>query len=36
MSHFTTVESQIRDIAALRDACQELGRQVIDDAEARG
>ena len=36
MSHFTTVETLVRDIAALRDACAELGLQVLDNAEARG
>ena len=36
MSHFTTVETEIRDLAALRDACKELGLELHDDAEARG
>jgi len=36
MSHFTTVNTQIRDIAALRAACTELGLEVIENAEARG
>lgn len=36
MSHFTTIETQVRDIAALRDACQELGLQVVENADARG
>jgi hypothetical protein len=36
MSHFTTVQTQVRDIAALRDACQELGLQVVENADARG
>jgi hypothetical protein len=29
MSHLTTIQTQVRDIAALRDACQELGLQVV-------
>ena len=36
MSHFTTIQTQIRDIAALRAACAELGLDVIENAEARG
>ena len=36
MSHFTTINTQIRDINALRDACKELGLEVLPDAEARG
>ena len=36
MSHFTTIQTQIRDAAALRDACQELGVELIENAEARG
>lgn len=36
MSHFTTIQTQVRDIAALRDACQELGLQVAEKADARG
>jgi len=36
MSHFTTIQTQVRDIAALRDACQELGLQVVESADARG
>jgi len=36
MSHFVTIKTQIRDIAALRDACGELGLQVLDCADARG
>jgi hypothetical protein len=26
MSHFTTIETQVRDIAALREACRDLGQ----------
>ena len=36
MSHFTTVTTQIKDIAALRSACGELGIEVLENAEARG
>ena len=36
MSHFATIQTQIRDIDALREACTELGLQVVENAEARG
>ena len=36
MSHFATVETQIRDIAALRAACAEMGFTLNENAEARG
>ena len=36
MSHFTTVKTQIKDIAALRSACAELGLTVKQNAQARG
>ena len=36
MSHFTTVKTQIKDIAALRSACAELGLEVKQNAQARG
>ncbi len=36
MSHFATVETQVRDAAALKNACAELGLQVLENAEARG
>lgn len=36
MSHFTTIQTQIKDIAALKAACKELGLSVIDNGEARG
>ena len=36
MSHFTTIQTQIRDIDALRDACAELGLELLPDADARG
>ena len=36
MSHFTTIETQVRDTAALRAACAELGVDLIENAVARG
>jgi|ERR1051326_8107204 hypothetical protein len=36
MSHFTTIHTQIKDIEALREACAELGLQLLQNAEARG
>lgn len=36
MSHFTTIHTQIKDIEALRQACQELGLALLQNAEARG
>ena len=36
MSHFVTIQTQIRDVAALEDACAELGVELLRDAEARG
>ena len=36
MSHFTTIETQIRDIAALKAACAELGVVLEAGAQARG
>ena len=36
MSHFTTIQTQIRDIAALEAACTELGVELLHDAQARG
>ena len=36
MSHFTTIQTQIKDIAALRAACQELGVELIEQATTRG
>jgi len=36
MSHFTTIQTQIKDIDALRDACGDLGLELLQDAEARG
>ena len=36
MSHFTTIETQIRDPATLREACRELGVELIENTLARG
>lgn len=36
MSHFATIQTQIKDIEALKAACNELGVSVIQNAEARG
>jgi len=36
MSHFTTINTQIKDLEALREACQELGLGLLQDTEARG
>jgi len=36
MSHFTTIKTQIKDIEALRSACNEMGLTLLQDAEARG
>ena len=36
MSHFTSITTQIKDIAALKSACKELGIDVLENAEARG
>ncbi|OGV64620.1 MAG: hypothetical protein A3K19_29785 [Lentisphaerae bacterium RIFOXYB12_FULL_65_16] len=36
MSHFTTIEVQIKDVAALRAACAELGLELRENAVARG
>lgn len=36
MSHFVEVQTQIRDIEALEDACAELGMQVLRNTDARG
>jgi hypothetical protein len=36
MSHFTTIQTQIKDIDALRDACAELGLTLAENAVARG
>src|SRR5882757_5694533 len=36
MSHFSTIKTQIRDIEALRSACQEMRLTLLQDAQARG
>ena len=36
MSHFTEIKTQIKDIEALRSACQELGLTLLQNTEARG
>lgn len=36
MSHFTTIQTQIRDVSALRAACEELGLGVLANTQARG
>jgi hypothetical protein len=36
MSHFTTINTQIKDITALEAACRELNLQLFPNAEARG
>lgn len=36
MSHFTTIQTQVRDIEALREACTELGFPLCENAQARG
>lgn len=36
MSHFTSIQTQIRDLEALNDACEDLGLQLLELAPARG
>jgi hypothetical protein len=36
MSHFTTIKTQIKDVAALEAACRELHLPLLQHAEARG
>ena len=36
MSHFTTIQTQVRDLAALADACAELGLSLHQNAKCRG
>ena len=36
MSHFTEIKTQIKDIVALRLACQEMGLTLLQNTEARG
>lgn len=36
MSHFTEIKTAIKDIEALRSACQEMGLSLLQNVEARG
>jgi hypothetical protein len=36
MSHFTTIKTQIKDVAALEAACRELHLSLLRNTEARG
>ncbi len=36
MSHFTTIETQVKDLDALADACTELGVELVREGVARG
>lgn len=36
MSHFTTIKTQIKDLQALKMACDELGLKLVPNAKARG
>jgi hypothetical protein len=36
MSHFTTIKTQIKDMGALRCACDELGVSLMERGKARG
>ena len=36
MSHFTTIKTEIKDIEALKSACEEMGLPVLENAKARG
>lgn len=36
MSHFTTIKTQIKDVAALEAACEELKLPLLQNTEARG
>ena len=36
MSHFTHIQTRIHDLTALQAACEELGLQLVQNAEARG
>lgn len=36
MSHFTSIQTQIRDLEALADACKELGVELVREGVARG
>jgi len=36
MSHFTTIQTEVRDLDALHDACAEMGLQLLKDEHCRG
>jgi hypothetical protein len=36
MSHFTTIQTQIRDLEAMNDACVEMDLQLVPNATCRG
>ena len=36
MSHFTTIQTQIKDLDALHDACTELGLKIVQNSTCRG
>jgi hypothetical protein len=36
MSHFTTIQTRVRDLVALADACSDLGVRLITNTECRG
>ena len=36
MSHFTSIQTQIKDLTALADACTELGVELVQGGVARG
>ena len=36
MSHFTTIQTQIRDLEALNDACAEMDLKLVQNANCRG
>jgi hypothetical protein len=36
VSHFTSIQTQIKDLAALADACKELKVELLQGGEARG
>ena len=36
MSHFTTIQTEVRDLDALNDACVEMGLDLVADTTCRG
>ncbi|MEO5917251.1 MAG: DUF1257 domain-containing protein [Luteolibacter sp.] len=36
MSHFTTIQTEVRDLDALQDACAELGLKMYPNSHCRG